>query len=295
MSTKLLEVVQNQVLLADGAIGTELLRLGLDADAFGESWNIDRPELVLSVHKAYREAGARLLTTNSFRANRSTLAGHGLSERVREINCRAAELARTAANGDSWVLGSIGPLGGFLEPLGPTSADEARSLFEEQARALLDGGADGIAIETMTAREEFDAAIRAARGAGAKLVVAMMTFGKAKKGYRTMMGVSPEDMIETATATGADVVGSNCGQDLSMQQYAELVTQLRALTTKPIIIRPNAGQPDLREGRVKYHQVPQIMADRVRDLVDAGANIIGGCCGTTPEHIRLFGRALEPR
>jgi 5-methyltetrahydrofolate--homocysteine methyltransferase len=121
----------------------------------------------------------------------------------------------------------------------------------------------------------------------------MMTFGKTKSGYRTMMGVSPEKMIETAVAAGADVVGSNCGQGLSMQQYAELVGQLRALTDKPVIIRPNAGLPDLQEGRVRYHQIPQAMADRIGDLVHAGANIIGGCCGTTPEHIRLFGQALE--
>ena len=292
MSDTLLEAVRHKVLLADGAIGTELLRLGLDAGGFGESWNIERPEQVLSVHKAYREAGARLLTTNSFRGNRATLSGHGLTERVEEINRRASELAREAANGDSWVLGSIGPFGGFLAPLGPTSENEARSLFEEQARALLNGGADGIAIETMTAREELDAAIRASRAAGAKLVVAMMTFGKTKKGYRTMMGVSPEEMIETAAAAGADVVGSNCGQGLSMQQYVELVGRFRALTGKPIIIRPNAGLPDLQKGKVKYNQIPQTMADCVRDLVRAGANIIGGCCGTTPEHIRLFGQAL---
>jgi 5-methyltetrahydrofolate--homocysteine methyltransferase len=276
-------------------MGTELLRLGLDAGGFGETWNIEHPERVLSVHKSYCESGARLLTTNSFRGNRATLASHGMTEKVVEINRRAAELARAAMNGNGWVLGSMGPFGGFLEPLGPTSANEARSLFEEQARALLEGGADGIAIETMTAREEFEAAIRAARAAGAILVVAMMTFGKTKNGYRTMMGVSPEDMIEAATAAGADVVGSNCGQGLTMEQYAELVGRLRALTGKPIIIRPNAGQPDLLGGRVRYHQIPQSMADRVSDLVRAGANIIGGCCGTTPEHIRLFGEELRRR
>jgi 5-methyltetrahydrofolate--homocysteine methyltransferase len=295
MRNGLLDAVQGGVVLADGAIGTELLRLGLEAGGFGESWNIEHPERVISVHKAYCEAGARLLTTNSFRGNRATLAGHGLAERVAEINRAAAELARTAAGRKGWVLGSMGPFGGFLEPLGPTSATEALSLFEEQARALLEGGADGIAIETMTARDEFEAAIRAARAAGARLVVAMMTFGKTKSGYRTMMGVSPEEAVEVATAAGADIVGSNCGQGLSMDQYAELVGRFRALTGKPVIIRPNAGQPGLRGGQIQYHETPRTMADQVCELARAGAGIIGGCCGTTPEHIRLFGQALQRR
>lgn len=293
MRNSLLDAVRDKVLLADGAIGTELLRLGLGADEFGESWNIEHPERVLSVHKAYCEAGARLLTTNSFRGNRATLASHGLAERVAEINRRAAELARTAADGNGWVLGSIGPFGGFLEPLGPTRASEALSLFEEQARALLEGGADGIAIETMTAKYEFGVAIRAARAAGAGLIVAMMTFGKTKNGFRTMMGVSPEDAVEVATAEGVDAVGSNCGQGLSMTQYAELVGRFRALTDKPVIIRPNAGLPGLLGGQIRYLQTSQTMADGACDLARAGANIIGGCCGTTPEHIRLFGEALK--
>jgi 5-methyltetrahydrofolate--homocysteine methyltransferase len=293
MSESLSDAVRSKVLLADGAVGTELLRLGLGPGGFGESWNIELPERVISVHKAYYEAVARLLTTNSFRGNRATLASHGLAEQVVEINRRAAELARTAVDGNGWVLGSIGPFGGFLEPLGPTSASEALSLFEEQARALLEGGADGIAIETMTAKEELEVAIRAARAAGAPLVVAMMTFGKTKNGYRTMMGVSPADAVEVASAAGADVVGSNCGQGLSMEEYAELVGQFRALTGKPVIIRPNAGQPDLFGAQVQYHQTPQMMADQICDLVRAGANIVGGCCGTTPEHIRLFGQVLR--
>jgi 5-methyltetrahydrofolate--homocysteine methyltransferase len=274
-------------------MGTELLRLGLDADGFGESWNISHPERVVSVHKAYRAAGARLLTTNSFRGNRATLATHGLADLVEEINRRAAELARRATDGEGWVLGSIGPFGGFLEPLGSTSASEAQALFEEQARALLAGGADGIAIETMTAKEEFEAAIRGARAAGAELIVAMMTFGKTKNGYRTMMGVSPEEAVEVATAAGVDIVGSNCGQGLSMKQYSELVAQFRALTRKPVIIRPNAGQPGLLDGQTHYRHTSGAMADQVCELARAGANIIGGCCGTTPEHIRLFGQALQ--
>ncbi len=290
MANSLVDAVRNKVLLSDGAMGTELLRLGLEAGGFGEAWNIERPEQVISIHKAYYDAGARLLTTNSFRGNRLTLAAHGLGDKVAEINRGAAEVARAAVNGDGWVLGSIGPLGGFLEPLGTMSEGEALSIFEEQARALLEGGADGIAIETMTAREEIEVAVRAARAAGARLVVAMMTFGKTRNGYRTMMGVTPKDAVR-ATAD-ADIIGSNCGQGLSMGEYAEIVRKLKLHTDKPIIIRPNAGRPDLLGTEVQYHQTPRLMADQVCELLRAGANIVGGCCGTTPEHIRLFGQAI---
>jgi len=293
MGQSLLDAARKEVLLADGAIGTELLRLGLEAGEFGEAWNLEHPERVMSVHKAYFDAGARLLTTNSFRGNRSTLAAHGLASQVSEINRRAAEVARASTDGDGWVLGSIGPFGGFLEPLGATTADEAHSLFEEQARALLEGGADGIVIETMIAKEEVEVAIRAARSAGAPVVIAMMTFGKTAKGYRTMMGVSPEEAVRIVSEAGADILGSNCGQGLSMTEYAEIVRQFRSLTDKPVIIRPNAGRPDLLGSDIQYHQTPRIMADQVCALVRAGANIVGGCCGTTPEHIRLFREALQ--
>jgi len=293
MTHNLLDEVRRGVLLADGAIGTELFRLGLEAGGFGEAWNIEKPEQVMAVHKAYHEAGARLLTTNSFRANRPTLAAHALDGRLVEINRRAAEVARAAADGDAWVLGSVGPFGGFLEPLGTTPAAEAFTFFQEQAQALLAGGADGIVIETMTAKDELEVAVRAARSAGAQVVVAMMTFGKTRNGYRTMMGVSPEDSVRVCTAAGADIVGSNCGQGLSMEEYAEIVGLLRGLTDKPVIIRPNAGRPDLEGTDIRYRQTPEIMAGQVGALVHAGANIIGGCCGTTPEHIRLFRSALE--
>ncbi len=295
MGESLSDAIRSRVLLADGAMGTELFRLGLEPGGFGEAWNIERPEQVMSVHRAYHEAGAELLTTNSFRGNRLALAAHGLDDQVAEVNRRAAQLARAVVNGDGWVLGSIGPFGGFLEPLGTMSASEAFALFEEQARALLDGGADGIVIETMTAKEEIEVAIRAARSAGASLIVATMTYGKSRNGYRTMMGVSPEEAARVCSAAGADILGSNCGQGLLMGEYAEIVRQLRGLTDKPVVIRPNAGRPDLAGTQVQYEQTPKLMADQVSELVRAGANIVGGCCGTTPEHIRLFGQALQQK
>jgi 5-methyltetrahydrofolate--homocysteine methyltransferase len=245
------------------------------------------------VHRAYCAAGARLLTTNSFRANRFTLANHHLDKRTVEINRRAAQIAVQAADGHAWVLGSMGPFGGFLEPLGNTSTGEALSFFAEQARALLDGGADGIVVETMTAVDECVAAIRAARNAGSPVVASLLTFGRSKNGFRTMMGVTPQQAVTAMIDAGADIVGSNCGEGLSMDDYADLVRTLRSLTSKPIAIRPNAGRPDLVGTDVQYRQTPESMASQVRDLIRAGANIIGGCCGTTPGHIRLFGQAME--
>lgn len=293
MKQNLLETVKRNVLLADGAIGTELLRMGLEPGEFGELWNIERPDAVRQVHSAYRAAGARLLTTNSFRANRHTLARHHLDDRTVELNRQAARIACEAGEGEVWVLGSIGPFGGFLEPLGPTKEDEALAFFTEQARALLEGGADGIVVETMTAIQEAEVALRAARAAGAPVLVGMMTFGKAKSGFRTMMGVTPQQAVSGMVAAGADMIGTNCGEGLSMTGYADLVRALSALTDKPVVVRPNAGRPGLANAEVQYVQTPELMAGQVPDLVRAGASVIGGCCGTTPEHIRLFAQALQ--
>ncbi len=293
MKRDLLESVKTDVLLADGAIGTELIRMGMQAGGFGELWNLERPDAVRQVHRAYCRAGARLLTTNSFRANRHALTKHHLEDRTVELNREAARIACEAGESEAWVLGSMGPFGGFLEPLGPTKTEEALAFFTEQASALLEGGADGIVIETMTATEEAQVALRAAQAAGAPVLVGMMTFGKTKNGFRTMMGVSPEQAVSRMLEAGADIIGTNCGEGLSMTDYAQLVCVLRSLTDKPVIVRPNAGRPDLAQVETKYVQTPELMAGQVPDLARAGANVIGGCCGTTPEHIRLFARALR--
>jgi 5-methyltetrahydrofolate--homocysteine methyltransferase len=292
MTDTLLDAVKAGVLLADGAMGTELIRRGLESGKFGELWNLEKPEAVRSVHAAYCDAGARILTTNSFRANRHTLSAHNLQDRGRELNRAAAQLAKEAAGGRAWVMGSIGPFGDFLEPLGSTTVDQATSFFREQAEALLEGGADGIVVETMTAADEAGAAVKAARAAGAPIVIGMMTFGRAKAGFRTMMGVSPAKAVETLTEAGADIIGSNCGDSLSMPDYILLVQEIHSLTGKPVIIRPNAGRPDLVGLEVQYRQTAEGMAAEVRELIKAGANIVGGCCGTTPEHIRMFGLAI---
>ncbi len=292
MKRSLVDALHGRTLLADGAIGTELQHRGLEPGACAESWNADRPDQVEAVHRAYVEAGAQLLTTNSFRGTRCALAGFGLAGRTAELNRRAAELAKAAAGDGAWVLGSMGPFGGFMEPLGETSEEQLRSWFLEQATALLEGGADGIVVETMAAGEEVEAAIRAARTAGASVVAATMTFEKGRDGHRTMMGVSPGDAARIMVDAGADVVGTNCGTGLIIRDYVQIVAQFCETVRVPVLARPNAGAPQLAGDRVFYTQSPEAMASEISALLGAGARIIGGCCGTTPDHIRAFAQML---
>lgn len=291
MKPGLLESTRNQIVLADGAIGTELQRAGLEPGACCEAWNFEHPERVGAIHRAYVEAGSRLITTNSFRANRIALAQFGLDARVIEINQSAARIAREAAGARAWVMGSIGPLGAFIEPLGEITVETAFDAFLEQARALIAAGVDALIIETITATEELEIALRAAREARASVIIASMAFDKARDGYKTMMGVSIEQGVEAMTRAGADVIGCNCGARLAMNDYVEIVRRMRSYSDKPMIVEPNAGQAELIEGEIIYDQTAQTMAEKVEDLIRAGAGLIGGCCGTTPDFIRAFNAA----
>jgi 5-methyltetrahydrofolate--homocysteine methyltransferase len=293
MRVNILDSLQSCAHLSDGAIGTELQRMGLEPGACSEVWNIEQPEKIRSLHRAYVDAGAQFLTTNSFRANRFALGHYGLESRVGEFNRSAAALAREVAGEELVVMGSMGPFGGFLEPWGESSKEDVLAAFLEQARALLAGGAQAILIETMSAIEEIELAIHAAREAGAPMVFSTMTFSKAKDGYRTMMGVTPRQAATAMDQFGADVVGCNCGTDLEMEDHEQIVRQLRLATRKPILVQPNAGEPELVGMEIVYRRPAVSMAERVPGLIRGGANIVGGCCGTRPEHIRLFGEELK--
>jgi len=298
MSTSPLQSLRSRVLLADGAIGTELQHLGLEPGACAELWNVERPRDVSGVHRAYVAAGAQLITTNTFRANRLALEHYGLGARVREFNLTAVALASEAAGTAAWVMGSVGPFGGFLEPLGEATAPEVFAVFAEQCRALVEGGVAAIIVETMTATEELVLAVRAAREAGAPLVFAGFAFDelrgdRIKGGYATMMGVSPRAATDAALRAGADVIGCNCGSHLSIESMAEIVGQMRSVCDVPLIAQPNAGQPEWDGTEITYQQGAEEMAAGVPLLIAAGANIVGGCCGTTPEHIRCFARILS--
>ena len=281
------------VLLFDGGIGTQLQEKGLGVGEVPEAWNLDHPDWVKEIHRGYVEVGAEVLTTNSFGGSRYKLEKAGLGDSVYQINLQAAVIARDAAEGKAWVAGSVGPTGVFLEPLGPVSTGEMKECFRLQIKALLDGGADFIIVETMSDLEEASLAVQAVRELGDFAVIGSMTFNPGKQGYRTMMGVDISSAVERLLDEGADVVGSNCGNGI--EDFIPIVEEMRKVTNKPILAEANAGVPELVEGKTVFRESPEMMALKLPQLLNAGANIVGGCCGTTPEHIRRFAKIIEEK
>lgn len=278
-------------ILGDGATGTQLQQRGLAPGAGGELWNVDHADKVTDVHRAYLAAGADLLTTNTFGGTSYVLGNHGAGARVRDLNVAGACLARAVAGERAWVLGDIGPFGGMLEPLGDAVADEVALAFREQAAALLEGGADLILIETMSDPAEAALAVTAAKAAGAECVIATYTFQKSAAGYRTMMGTTVADAFPAVLAAGADIVGANCGTELSLDDYVALTAELVAHAAgRPVIVQPNAGSPRLVDGKICYDESAAQFTAVVPRLLAAGARIVGGCCGSTPEHIAAMAK-----
>ena len=285
----LLADARRHVIVGDGAMGTQLQLAGLEPGAAGELWNAERPDAVAAIQRRYVEAGAGIILSNTFGGSRLALERHGLGERAAELNRAGAAVARRAAGERAWVLGDVGPFGGFVAPLGEHDPEDVYSAFLEQARALLAGGADGILVETMSAVDEMTLAIRAARDAGAWLIGASMCFDPTKAGPRTMMGTTPADAAAAMLAAGARVLGVNCGT-LAFAGYVDVVRAYRALDAHAVImVQPNAGLPVLDDqGRTVYRQSPDALAAGLPELAAAGANIVGGCCGTAVPHIRAL-------
>jgi len=280
------------VLVSDGAWGTELARAGLGAGTAPELWNIERPQAVEAVARSYVEAGSDIILTNTFGGNRWKLAKSGLGDRTGELNERGTAISKRAAGETALVFASIGPTGEFMAPLGTRGEEEFIACFAEQMEACVRGGADGLVIETMAALEEAMAALRASREAAPGLpAVVSMTYSLGATGFKTMMGVGPEQAAEALERAGADLVGSNCGSGTA--DMIEVVRHLRAKTSKPIWAKANAGMPKLVDGRTVFPETPEEMAGRVPELIRAGANVIGGCCGTTPAHIRAIVEAVR--
>ncbi len=275
--------------LLDGALGTELQQQGLPIGACPDAWNLTQPEKVEEVARSYVEAGSRVILTNTFGANRFTLARHGLAEKAAEINRVGVELARCAAGGRAKVFASVGP-SGLMLMMGQVSEDDLRAAYTEQTQALAAAGADGITVETMSDVAEAALATAAAHITGLP-VAACMTFGSGAKKDRTMMGVTPEQAAEQLTAAGADVIGSNCGQGIA--GMVDICRRLHAATDCPIWIKANAGLPEMVDGKTVYRQTPAEFASFVPQLLEAGAALIGGCCGTTPEFIRAVAEKLR--
>ena len=280
-----------ETLVSDGATGTYLQQHGLESGGCPEELNVSHPEVVRGMARDYLEAGADMVLTNSFGGNRFMLKKYGHGDRVTEFNRLAAQHARSQAPPGRYIVGSIGPTGEFLEPLGPVTEAEMLNAFVEQAVALQEGGADAVAIETMTALEEASLAIRAAKENTDLTVIATMVFDKGPRGFFTMMGVTPEQAVRGLEEAGADIVGSNCGNGIDLM--VELARELREATDCHMLIHSNAGIPSIQNGEIVYAETPELMAAGFRQLSDLGINIIGGCCGTGPEHIRALSKTLR--
>ncbi len=279
-----------RVIVFDGAMGTMLYAKGVFINQCYDELNARSPELVRAVHDAYARAGAEVLETNSFGANRVKLTQYGLESQVVELNRRAAQIARAAAGDRRLVAGAVGPLGIRIEPYGPTSRDEARAMFREQMQALADGGADCFVIETFADLDEMEQAIRAARDVDPAMpVIAQMTIGV---DGRTPYGVPPEEVARALDRFGADVIGLNCS--VGPQAILDAIERMVPETRRKLSAQPNAGMPREVGGRSMYMASPEYMATYARHLVQAGAKIVGGCCGTTPEHIHAMAAGVRP-
>lgn len=278
-------------LLCDGAMGTQLMAAGLKPGEAAELWNVTRTADVEAIHRAYRDAGCEAITTNTFGGNTISLERHGLADRAAELNELAVRLARRAVGGNCHLLGDIGPTGEFLEPAGTATPQQLTQVFREQAMSLKRGGADAIIIETMSDPAEMRLAIEAAKSVSYWTVIATYAFSapSADGVFRTMMGTNVDQAIKTAIDAGADIVGANCGSGLTLPQYVQLAKAIvKAAGKTPVIIQPNAGPPQTANGKTVHTATPADMAAIVRPLLDAGVQIIGGCCGTTPEHLKAM-------
>ncbi len=293
MKSLLERLAAGEVLISDGAMGTFLQAKGLQPGECPESWCVSHPEAVQSIAEAYINAGADIVETNSFGGTSYKLKEFGLRDKVAEFNTAAAQLAKAAMGDKGYVAASVGPTGQIVEDEGgDVTEEDLYEAFKEQVVALAAGGADALCIETMSSVTEAAQAIRAAKENTSLPVICTFTFELGARGFRTMMGVDPVRATQAALEAGADIVGANCGNGI--HNMIEITRQIRsAAPGVPILIHANAGMPVLEQGKSVFKETPSDMAGRVKELVDAGANIIGGCCGTTPDHIAAMAAVVR--
>ena len=292
MNSLLSILKSGKVLVSDGAWGTQLMKRGLVSGECPELWNSTHRKEVLSVAQGYIDAGADMILTNSFGGNPVKLDHYGLSERAAELNEAAAAISREAAGTDHFVLGSMGPTGVILM-MGEVSEQTLYDGFSLQAKALAKGGVDAFCIETMSALDEACIAVRAAKESTGLDVACTFTFEKtASGGFKTMMGVSPAQMAIAVTKAGASIIGANCGN--GFDGMIDIVREIRKVDkSTPVLVHANAGKPKIKDNKTVFPETPEMMASKVNDLIKNGANIIGGCCGTTPEHIRALAKEIK--
>ena len=283
---------ERKVLVSDGAWGTFLQRSGLKPGECPEAWCLSRPDIVKGIAQSYVDAGSDMIETNSFGGTSFKLSYYGFGDKVSEINEAAARLSREAAGDDVWVIASVGPTGKMLI-MEDVTEEEMYDAFKEQVIALERGGADAICVETMTDAVEASIAIKAAKENTSMEIISTFTFDKIASGeYRTMMGISPVEAVAAAIQAGADIVGTNCGNGLG--GMLDVVIEIRkTFKDVPVLVHSNAGLPYRENGVDIFPETPEQMATLVPDIIKAGVNIIGGCCGTTPQHIAAIKQAIK--
>ena len=285
-------LASGEVLVADGAMGTLLFARGLRPGDCPEKVNLERSELLVEIARAYLDAGAEIVQTNTFGGSPLKLAQYALDNRTEEINVEAVRAVRQAVGGKAYVSASCGPSGRLLEPYGDTRPEEMAQSFYRQLHAILSEGVDLICIETMTDLAEAVIAVKAAKLVSpATPVAATMTFDSTPRGFYTVMGVSIAQAAAGLADAGADMIGSNCGHGI--ENMVAIAAEFRRCSDLPLIIQSNAGLPRLVDGRPVYGETPEFMAAKCRELLEIGVQIVGGCCGTTPEHIRAIRQVVD--
>ncbi|MBL7154660.1 MAG: homocysteine S-methyltransferase family protein [Phycisphaerae bacterium] len=282
---------RNNTILLDGAMWTQFVERGLMSRGRN---NLDNPQAVLEIHKEYADCGCHALTTNTLTMNRIYIETHNVGVSVREMNRAGVELARQAVAANQYVLGDIGSTGQLLEPYGDYAESQFCEAFAEQAGILAEAGVDGFIIETMIDLREALCAVRACKESFSLPVIASIAFATETKGARTVMGDSAEDCAAGLAEAGADVIGANCGH-LAPAAMAGVVSLLYSATTLPVLAQPNAGLPQLIEDKTVFDMAPADFAEGIAKCIDAGARIVGGCCGTTPEHILAVAQTIGGR
>jgi 5-methyltetrahydrofolate--homocysteine methyltransferase len=281
-----------ETLCGDGAWGTEFMARGLRPGDSPEALNLSDPEALAEVARLYVDAGADLITTNTFGGSPLKLEAYSLDDEAERINAAAVEVLRPVVAGGAYVSASIGPTGKLLTPYGDTEPERIAESFSRQIGAVIEAGADIVCIETMIDLTEAQLAIRAARAISSEIpIIATMTFDKTERGYFTTMGVPIDRACEGLVEAGADIVGSNCGNGID--RMLEIASEFVDRSSVPVVIQSNAGVPEIRSGEVVYPESPEFMAARVPQLIDLGVTIIGGCCGTGPDHIRALRTAID--
>ncbi len=291
MQKPLLEKAKAKTIIFDGAMGSLIMAAGVESIKSPILSNLEKPDLVSDIHKQYYAAGADVVLTNTFSGNPLKLEAEGIDAQMEVLNREAAKLAKQACPAGKFVAGDIGPSGKTLPPIGDSSPEEMQAAFYLQAKVLIESGVDLILIETMYSLEEAVAAVHAVRKASDILLIASMTYNNTEMGYYTIMGETVEQCASTLAEAGVDIIGANC--TLGSPEMIELTKQLRAATDKPVLIQPNAGKPVTDEDATYYQQTPSEFAQDLKQIKEAGADMVGGCCGTNPEFIQTMATAIS--